>query len=57
MGDVAAGVVSCDVFDILATPKAGKSLGKQSGDSWSAVVPPHGVRFLRLSGCTDSGSK
>ena len=52
----AKGVVSCDVFDVLATPKTGKSLGKQSGDSWSVVIPPHGVRFLRLSGCTDSAS-
>lgn len=53
---VGAQVVSCDVFDVLATPKAGKSLGRQSGASWSAVVPPHGVRFLRLSNCTDDSS-
>ena len=46
-----AGVVSCEVFDILATAHVGKALGRQDGDGWSAVVPPHGVRFLRVSDC------
>ena len=45
------GVVSCEVFDILATPHAGEALGRHDGDSWSALVPPHGVRFLRVSDC------
>jgi hypothetical protein len=40
----------CDVFDIYGeTGARGKSLGRMS--TFSAVVPPHGVRFLRLSGC------
>jgi hypothetical protein len=42
-------VLMCDVFDIFATPNKGKSLGQLT--SFSAVVPPHGVRFLRLSNC------
>jgi hypothetical protein len=51
-GDDGSGVVSCELFDILATPKKGKSLGKITGDSWSAVIPPHGSKFLRLSKCS-----
>ena len=55
-GEVADGdgVVSCEVFDILATPKAGKSLGRHADGGWAPVVPPHGVRFLRVENCTAS---
>lgn len=42
--------LSCEAFDIFDSPHRGKSLGMIHG-SWSAVVPPHGVRFLRLSHC------
>ena len=44
-----AAAVQCDVFDIFATPHKGKALGRFA--TWSAMVPPHGVRFLRLSNC------
>jgi hypothetical protein len=44
-------VISCDVYDILATPGLGAALGRYSG-GWSAMVPPHGVKFLRLGNCT-----
>lgn len=47
-------VLSCDVFDILATPKAGASLGVHKDGMWVPLIPPHGVRFVRLSNCTDS---
>jgi hypothetical protein len=43
--------VSCDLFDILATTHAGAALGHHPS-GWSATVPPHGVRFLRLENCT-----
>lgn len=43
--------ISCDIFDIFATAKQGKDLGRIKG-KWSATVPPHGVRFLRLSNCS-----
>lgn len=46
--------ISCDVFDIFATPSKGTSIGRFNG-GWSAIVPPHGVRFIRLTGCTASG--
>ena len=49
-------VVSCDVFDILATPRAGASLGRHASDGWAPVVPPHGVRFVRLSNCSATRS-
>lgn len=39
----------CDIFDIFDTAAAGKTLGRFS--TWSAVVPPHGVRFIKLTGC------
>lgn len=45
-----AGGATCDVFDIFATNNKGASLGSFTG-SWSAVIPPHGSRFLRLSNC------
>ena len=48
------GVVSCEVFDVLDTPKQGKSIGRHSGDSFAPMIPPHGVRFLRLSECASS---
>lgn len=44
------GSLSCKAFDIFDTAQRGKSLGTIHG-TWSAVVPPHGVRFLRLSNC------
>jgi hypothetical protein len=49
-----SGSLSCDLFDIFDTPHQGKSLGTIDG-TWSAVVPPHGARFLRLSNCKASG--
>lgn len=55
-GRGSGGTVSCNVFDILATPKVGASLGRYGGASWSAVVPPHGVRFLRLSNCSEASA-
>ena len=45
-------ITSCEVFDIFATPHTGVSLGRLS--KFSAVVPPHGVRFLRLSDCSSA---
>ena len=46
-------LVECDVFDIFATPDAGQGapLGRFQG-GWAAVVPPHGVRFVRVGNCT-----
>jgi sialidase-1 len=49
--------LSCEVFDILATAKAGASLGPQKDSAWAPVVPPHGVRFVRVSNCTESRSR
>ena len=52
--------VACDVFDVYGCPAAGcgtdgaakgVALGRFT-ESWSAMVPSHGVRFLRLSGCS-----
>ena len=45
--------VSCDVFDILAAPNAGRPLGRYDG-KWAATIPPHGARFLRLENCTST---
>jgi hypothetical protein len=45
--------ISCDLFDILATPSAGTKLGPSKGE-WSATVQPHAVKFLRLENCTES---
>lgn len=42
--------ISCDIYDIFATAAEGALLGRFT-DSWSATIPPHGVRFLRLSNC------
>ena len=40
----------CDVYDIFAAAAKGAPLGRFS--EWSATVPPHGVRFLRLANCS-----
>ena len=32
-------------------PQLNNIFGRTAGGSWSAIVPPHGVRFLRLSNC------
>ena len=57
LGD--GGKVACDVFDVFGCPVAGcgtasaakgVALGRFTG-SFSATIPPHGSRFLRLSGC------
>ena len=44
--------LDCDVFDIFKTPGKGGAVGRTSGGAWSATIPPHGVRFLRLSNCS-----
>jgi hypothetical protein len=44
------GTISCDIFDVFASAARGAALGRFSG-GWRATVPPHGVRFLRVSGC------
>jgi hypothetical protein len=51
IGRAASSGVSCELFDIFATANKGKALGTAT-DKWSVVVPPHGVRFLRLSNCS-----
>ena len=51
IGAAAGAGVSCEVFDIFDTAVAGKSLGTFKG-GWSAMIPPHGVRFLRVGNCT-----
>lgn len=52
--------ISCDIFDIYGcrvtcTPggeaNKGVSLGRFK-TSWSAIIPPHGSRFLRLTNCS-----
>lgn len=43
--------VECDVFDVFATAAAGKAIGRHAG-GFEAMIPPHGVRFLILSGCS-----
>ena len=46
-----AGVnISCEVFDIFSSAASGATLGRFAG-GWAATIPPHGVRFLRLSDC------
>lgn len=52
--NVVDSVLNCELFDILATPKAGASLGAHEDGAWAPVIPPHGARFLRLSNCTES---
>jgi hypothetical protein len=56
----ASGTTACDVYDIYGCPQTGcttegaakgVALGRFTG-SWSATVPPHGSRFLRVSGCS-----
>jgi hypothetical protein len=64
-GDGAGGVISCDVFDVYGCPAAGPcgtdgaakglALGRFTGN-FSAMIPSHGVRFLRLSGCSGDAS-
>ena len=51
-GGARGGAISCAVFDIFgnATPR-GEALGHVHGQ-WSATIPPHGVRFIQLSNCT-----
>ena len=49
-GGGGGGTVSCTVFDIFATARKGKSLGRFT-HSFSAMVPPHGSRFIRLEDC------
>eukprot|EP01051_Picozoa_sp_SAG22_P013022 SAG22_NODE_1414_length_4475_cov_10.897395_2_plen_147_part_00 len=46
----AAGL-ECEFFDIFGgdSPHTGKALGRLS--AFAATVPPHGVKFLRLSDC------
>ena len=46
--------MQCDVFDIFATAAKGKALGRYHSGGFSALVPPHGCRFLRVSNCTQS---
>ena len=46
----AGGSVSCNVFDIFATAAKGKSLGRFT-DRFSAMLPPHSSRFIRLEDC------
>lgn len=54
------GSISCDVFDVFGCAAAscsttgaakGAGLGRFTGN-FSATIPPHGSRFLRLSGCS-----
>jgi hypothetical protein len=47
----ARGLIACDVFDVFATPQYGKALGRFQGMYMAEKIPPHGSRFLRLSGC------
>ena len=55
VGDVDIGLatgLSCEVTDVYGNGGAGAvSLGRFTG-SWTAVVPPHGVRFLLVGNCT-----
>jgi hypothetical protein len=41
--------LQCDVFDIYATPHDGAFVGRT--DKLAEMVPPHGVRFFKLSNC------
>jgi hypothetical protein len=61
-GGSGGGGISCNVYDIYGCPHAGcttrgaaqgVALGRFVGQ-WAATIPPHGSRFLRLSGCTAS---
>eukprot|EP01052_Picozoa_sp_SAG31_P029509 SAG31_NODE_2939_length_4883_cov_6.368102_5_plen_240_part_00 len=52
------GLISCNVSDIFPTtasnasgPAHDKELGRFTG-RFTALVPPHGVVFVRVSGCT-----
>ena len=58
----ATGPIACDVFDVYGCPQdgcdttgaaKGASLGRFTS-GWHATIPPHGSRFLRLSGCAYS---
>ena len=56
--DAGGGAVKCSVADIFppspsnaSGPAHEKDLGAFSG-SYRATVPPHGVNFVRVSGCT-----
>ena len=51
------GAVTCEVFDILATAKVGASLGRHAGSAFAPVVPPHGVRFVRVSNYTAAAAE
>ena len=53
--------IACDVFDVFGCPQEaagcgtvgaakGAALGRFTA-GWNATIPPHGSRFLRLSGC------
>ena len=53
-GTAGPATISCDVFDIYATASAGASLGTHANGMWTAAVPAHGVRFLRLENCTEN---
>lgn len=53
------GPITCDVFDVYGCPHdgcgtegaaKGLALGRFT-HGWNATIPPHGSRFLRLSGC------
>jgi hypothetical protein len=53
-------LIVCDVYDVFTAstqPKAqaGHTLGRFASRTWSAVVPPHGSRFLILSNCVAQG--
>eukprot|EP00039_Didymoeca_costata_P021632 m.345013 g.345013 ORF g.345013 m.345013 type:complete len:671 (+) comp25672_c0_seq1:63-2075(+) len=43
--------IQCHVYDIFATPQKGEDLGVYT-NSFQANIPPHGVRFVRLSNCS-----
>jgi hypothetical protein len=48
-----ASLLTCTVFDIFATPNKGSTLqGGAKLAEFSAEIPPHGARFLRLSNCS-----
>ena len=52
MANAPRAISSCEVFDIFASAKEGKSLGRFSSRQFVAKnVPPHGSRFLRLNNC------
>ena len=45
-------VTECSIFDVFDTPGRGRRLGRFKSRELSAVIPPHGSRFLILSGST-----